>query len=109
MFEMLPLSPARAWAISRNFIRLDLLVNNLKLNITGGNQDGCNSQHLSDLNPHASSSGGSIGVERFYLVANVLCLSACSVCAATRRRTSEGSCPEAVMLWDSAPLYRELT
>src|SRR5581483_1372869 len=78
MFEMLPLSPARAWAISRNFIRLDLLVNNLKLNITGGNQDGCNSQHLSDLNPHASSSGGSIGVERFYLVANVLCLSACS-------------------------------
>src|SRR5438105_11157515 len=72
MFEMFPLSPVREWAISRNFVTLHLLVKHLELDIIGWNQNGSNGKHLGDVYPHASASGGSVGVERFYLIADVL-------------------------------------
>src|SRR3954467_9356032 len=72
MFEMFPLSPVLEWAISRNFVTLHLLVMHLELDIGGWNQNGSNGKHLGDVYSHASASGGSVGVERFYLITDVL-------------------------------------
>src|SRR5258708_16070275 len=72
MFEMFPLSPVREWATSRNFVMLHLLVKHLYLDIISWDQNGSNGKLLGDVYPHASASGGSVGVERFYLIADVL-------------------------------------
>src|SRR5947209_19854323 len=72
MLEMFPLSPVREWAISRNFVTLHLLVMHLELNISGWDQNGSNGNYLADVDPHASTCGGPVGVERFDLIADVL-------------------------------------
>src|SRR5689334_25074256 len=90
MLEMFPLSPVREWAISRNFVTSHLLVMHLELDISGWNQNGSNGNHLADVDPDASTSGGSVGVERFDLIADVLGLGTrCRACrhAQTNLRT----------------------
>src|SRR6266566_6931102 len=77
MLAILPLSPVREWATSRNFMDLHLLVHNMKLNIVGWKKDGSYGNHLSHLDSHPTSSRRTIGIERFHLVANVLRICTC--------------------------------
>src|SRR5689334_17538944 len=95
MLAILPLSPVRECALSRNFIPSDLLVEDIRLNIVSRNENGSDSDLLSHPYPHSPSTGGTIGIERFHLVANAF-----SICACFR------SCCEAeANFWGISPVW----
>src|SRR5947209_8416752 len=95
MLAILPLSPVREWATSRNFMNSNLLVDYLKLNVIRWNKNGCDSNYLSDMHPHSPSSCRTIGIEGFHLVANVYRIRACGC----------SRCDAKANFWEILPVF----
>src|SRR5690348_2602719 len=68
MFEILPLSPVREWAISRSFIASRLDKSHMRLCQSARQQHGSDRDHIARGFPGTAAAGRAVGVERLDLI-----------------------------------------